>query len=602
MGREGRAEGYWARAANRRLGRRRLLSGAARGGAALAGAALLGCGLDDEPPAGPSATDATPSPLLSLSDREFYRALPHNPPRDWHDDDLQVGGTAHRLFNRSASSFDFHTARSVSVLPELLTPVYNRLIRLASHSGIASALFPELEPDLATTWERIDDETLLFTLADGIRWHDLAPVHGRAFEAGDVAFTYERGKISAGSAFRSQFEFIDRVEDRGDGRLAVVLSRQHPGAELLLGSWIMMVMPREIGEDERLAQSTAVGTGGFVLEHDRYDPTVEIRYRRNGSYFKHDSQGRQRPYLDALRLLVVDDEAKRAEMFARGEVESAHVTAHPVTIGNLREYVEQIPGLMVQVRPPMAGGLWIAGHHDTDPRWADIRVRRALSLSIDRRRIIDTQTHGLGVSLPYFPWPFVLDSPPPPEALGPWMRHDPAESRRLLEAAGHPGGISMELLWEFFHTEPQVHAVTEMALEGGFRLQLRKSEDSNAQISAMRSRQWRDLVLIARGFLYPDPNDFLPHFMPGSFLNYGEVRDPELVQLIEIQGAASDDARTAALERIWTRMLDQVHEVPLVSGFSPTAWHPRFKNYRDTAWNANSGPGNGQMDGAWLAG
>ena len=40
-------------------------------------------------------------------------------------------------------------------------------------------------------------------------------------------------------------------------------------------------------------------------------------------------------------------------------------------------------------------------------------------------------------------------------------------------------------------------------------------------------KSWKDLVLVGRGFNYPDANDFLQYYTPGSPLNYGNVDDPK---------------------------------------------------------------------------
>jgi ABC-type transport system substrate-binding protein len=68
---------------------------------------------------------------------------------------------------------------------------YSRLIK--------TKLFPEspeltqvLEPDLALSWEQVDDITYNFKLRPGVKWHNIAPVNGREFIADDVVYTFDR--------------------------------------------------------------------------------------------------------------------------------------------------------------------------------------------------------------------------------------------------------------------------------------------------------------------------------------------------------------------------------------------------------------------------
>src|SRR5262249_50577395 len=78
------------------------------------------------------------------------------------------------------------------------------------------------------------------------------------------------------------------------------------------------------------------------------------------------------------------------------------------------------------------------------PPFSDVRVRRAISLAIDRREIIDAVADGVGqvngaVPVALREWALPVDQ------LGDgarYYRHDPAEARRLLAEAGHPRGFS----------------------------------------------------------------------------------------------------------------------------------------------------------------
>src|SRR5207249_9070305 len=73
----------------------------------------------------------------------------------------------------------------------------------------------------------------------------------------------------------------------------------------------------------------------------------------------------------------------------------------------------------------------------------DVRVRRAMSLAIDRQGILDAVAEGFGAPNP--PVPAALKEWSIPMAqLGEgarWYRYDPAEAKRLLAQAGYPNGF-----------------------------------------------------------------------------------------------------------------------------------------------------------------
>jgi peptide/nickel transport system substrate-binding protein len=85
---------------------------------------------------------------------------------------------------------------------------------------------------------------------------------------------------------------------------------------------------------------------------------------------------------------------------------------------------------------------------------ADIRVREALSLAINRQEIIDTMSNGLG-TLPAFPrlsWEDPDMASMTPETLAKWKdwfanayRYDQTEAKRLIEEAGYGNGFTFEI-------------------------------------------------------------------------------------------------------------------------------------------------------------
>lgn len=50
----------------------------------------------------------------------------------------------------------------------------------------------KIQPDLATKWETPDDRTFIFHLQPGVKFHNIAPVNGRAVTSEDVKFSLER--------------------------------------------------------------------------------------------------------------------------------------------------------------------------------------------------------------------------------------------------------------------------------------------------------------------------------------------------------------------------------------------------------------------------
>lgn len=547
-----------------------------------------------------TASTRSPAQLAadkSISDKDFFNSLPSNPAKDWADADVKAGGQLKRLFNREAATYDFH-ASVTGTVAEIVTPVYSGLIRLSNRQGLKDAMIAELEPDLASKWEQPDKTTLLFTLNKGITWQNVDPLNGRAFAPDDVKYSFDRGKTFPKSLQKESFKFVDRVEDMGNGQVKLALAQPNPGMQTLIGTWIMKIMPHEIGDNPDVAQKKAVGTGGFIL--DKATPNVEIVFRKNPNFFKIDSAGHKQPYLDGYSLAIVNDPATLSAVFQKGDADTHYATASPLVggIANLRAFMEKNPNVVVQKHPGFYGAFSYIPHYDKAP-FNDVRVRRALSMSYDRQSILDGVYLGQGSAVPFLGWPLIFDKPPTLDELGPNYKYDPKTAKQLLAGAGFANGVTVDLQWSY-DSDNDVALFKQYAADAGFTINLVKSTDIPTHLKTYAEKSWKDLVLVGRGFNYPDANDFLQYYQPGSPLNYGNVDDPKLNDLTAKQIAADGQDRKAILKQIWDLMLDQVYEVTQPSGPALVFWQNTVKNWVDTGWNANAGVGSGQMDAVWM--
>jgi peptide/nickel transport system substrate-binding protein len=85
------------------------------------------------------------------------------------------------------------------------------------------------------------------------------------------------------------------------------------------------------------------------------------------------------------------------------------------------------------------------------PPFKDVRVRRAISMAIDRHKQLDTVYEGHGILGWGVPYIYYQDTPPTAAQLGPYWQYRPAEAKKLLAEAGHPNGFETTLFYyEYF--------------------------------------------------------------------------------------------------------------------------------------------------------
>src|SRR5581483_12397641 len=68
---------------------------------------------------------------------------------------------------------------------------HSRLVKHRAGPGIQPGTFP-IEGDLAESWTQPAENTYVFKLRRGVRWHNKPPVNGRELTADDVRYSVER--------------------------------------------------------------------------------------------------------------------------------------------------------------------------------------------------------------------------------------------------------------------------------------------------------------------------------------------------------------------------------------------------------------------------
>jgi peptide/nickel transport system substrate-binding protein len=166
------------------------------------------------------------------------------------------------------------------------------------------------QPALATEWKISDGgKRIVFKLREGVRYSD-----GTPFSADDVAYTMQQLMDpalhnSTADAFRSG-EGV--VTARAISPTAVEIVFPAPVADLVnLFDTVAIVSSKS-----PLKEMAALGPF-YVTEHK---PGSSILLKRNPYYWKKDSEGRQLPYVDAVRLDIEQNPEIEALRYKRGEI------------------------------------------------------------------------------------------------------------------------------------------------------------------------------------------------------------------------------------------------------------------------------------------
>lgn len=272
--------------------------------------------------------------------------------------------------------------------------------------------------DLAKSWD-IEENGLviIFHLHKNVKWQDGAP-----FTAQDVKFTYEKlidPKIR--TPYSSDFERVKSLEVVDDFTVKVRYKEPFaPG----LSSWGMPIIPKHILEGQDLNISgfsrLPVGTGPYKLK--RWKPQEQIELVSNWGYFE------KRPYIDRYIYRVIPDEATIFLELQTLRVDSSGLSALQYTRQTDSEFFKKY---FHKYKLPSFSYTYL-GYNLEDPKFKDLRVRKALNYAVDKDEIIKIVLLGLGsVSTgPFVPQSWAFNKMIKP------AEYNPVLAKKLLKEAG----------------------------------------------------------------------------------------------------------------------------------------------------------------------
>ncbi|WP_322818400.1 ABC transporter substrate-binding protein, partial [Tepidiforma sp.] len=208
---------YWDRFWRERRSRRRFLGAATGAAAGAAGLALVGCGDDDDDSGGtPSLATPTPGAQATPTPADPYA-------------NAKRGGVLKVDSTGDPPSIDPYG--NLSFLTKGFSAyVYSRLFKYNAGIGVKQA---DLRPvgDLAESAEASPDGlTWTVKLRPNVKFHNKAPVNGRAVDTDDVKYSWGRATAETNTN-RSQVAFVDSVQY--PDKQTVVFKLKEPNAAFL---------------------------------------------------------------------------------------------------------------------------------------------------------------------------------------------------------------------------------------------------------------------------------------------------------------------------------------------------------------------------------
>ena len=495
--------------------------------------------------------------------------------------------------------FDLHGVGGFSYKSQVvLSFTHSRLLRHKAGPAVPPGVFP-IEGDVAESWSQPSLTTYVFKLRRGVRWHAKPPVNGRELTAEDVRYSVERFLTTQGNANAQMLQSVDKVET--PDKYSVKFTLKQPFAwflDTLANPMAVAIVAKECVDkfgDLRKPESV-VGTGPWML--DSYRPNVGMTLVRHPGYFMAGL-----PHIDRVELVVDEDNASRLAAFLSGKYHLGW--EFPGTI-NRTDWV-QIKDTLQQKRPGLRtedfpGNVMTHISMRVDrPPFNDVRVRRAMSLALDRQGILDSIAEGAGTPNP--PVPTALKEWSIPMAQlgegGQWYRYDPAEAKRLLAQAGYPNGFAGSMCFTTYGSTILVDAaqlIIKHLKDIGIEARLDQKEYGAYAASCLVGKFESMTYGPQTPFL--DPDNFLyGQYYPGEPKNQSHINDPVVTDLLVRQRRTFDvTQRRQLIHDIQRYLANQQYYVQLASPTYTAVWDGALKNYGP---NLGYDYG-GRLTAAWL--
>jgi peptide/nickel transport system substrate-binding protein len=461
------------------------------------------------------------------------------------------------------------------------TFTHSRLLKHRVGPAVIPGTFP-LEGDLAESWAQPSETTYVFKLRKGVRWQNKPPVNGRELTADDVVYSVERFRTVKGNANAYMLGSVDKVEALDKYTVRFTLKETYVWfLDILANPMAVAIVPKECVEkfgDLKKFEAT-VGTGPWML--DSYRPNVGFTLVRNPNYFVPGL-----PHIEKIEAFVDEDKASRIAAFLAGKYDLG--TEFPGTIDRV-DWV-QIKDNLKQKRPNLRTAEFptnVMTHlyfrNDKAP-FSDVRVRRAMSMAVDRQGIVDAVQEGVGVMNPAVP-AALKEWSIPPDQLGEglqYFKHNPAAARKLLAEAGYPKGFPATIDFTTYGATILVDAaqlVLKNLKDVGIEAKL-NTKEYGAYIATTFYGKYDSMALGPQTpFLEPD-NFLYGQYYPGETKNHGHINDPILADMLVRQRRTLDPAkRREVIYEVQRHIAKQQYYVQLWSGVYVAVWEGALKNY-----------------------
>lgn len=440
---------------------------------------------------------------------------------------------------------------------QVLANVCESLLRLNPDYTLTPGLAEAVEHPTPTTW--------VYTIRDGVTFHDGTPL-----TAADVVASMRRHLDPAvGSSWYSAYQNVVSIEQTGDRQVTVTESVPDSQFNLAMGGSAGVVESAATLAERGAEYGNSTGgvncTGPFSLAEWKSGESITLE--RYDDYWDDSLRARS----GEVEFIFMNDSNARVNALKSGEVDGGWMIP-----------MDAIPQLQESGAGDVHFGMSTAVSSlivsNLDGPLGDVRVRRALLMALDREGIIDAASGGIGdvsnALTTESVWVGASDAGLQAAFDGlEEYPYDVEAATQLVEEAGATGEeivIATAPIGQDFAVTSQATAAAAESIGLKATIQTVTPNAYTALFSDPAAREGVDLFYTVWYLSSPDPLEMYGVLRPGEFSNYGEWENAEFTDAVNAAIAIDDPAarseKTAEAQRIAN---EELPWLPLFTGPMP---------------------------------
>ncbi len=419
-----------------------------------------------------------------------------------------------------------------------------------------------LSPGLAESFDHPTPETWVYTIRDGVTFHDGTPLTA----ADAVASMSRHLDPEVGSSWYSVYQNVAAIEQTGDRQVTVTMNGPDSQFNLAMGGSAGVIESATTLADKGADYGNSTGlvncTGPFALTEWKSGESVTLT--RYDDYW----DDTLRAKAGEVDILFMTDPNARVNALKSGEVDGGWMIPADA-IGQLQDSGK---GDMYFGLNTAVGSLIV---NNLEGPLGDERVRRALLMAMDRQGILDAAAKGYGEVTNALTtesvWVGASDAGLKEAFDGlEEYPYDIEAAKKLIDEAGVAGEeivIATAPISNDFTVISQGAAAAAQSIGLKATIETVSPSAYTALFSDPTAREGIDLFYTSWYLSSPDPLEMYSVLRTGEFSNYGNWSDPEFDALVNeavtIDDPAARSEVTAQAQRIAN---EQLPWLPLFQG------------------------------------